>query len=66
MYYERTSAPMVIVAQTSAFTLTQINAAYADGGYVAFNATTSTTGTGISAGGSGGITGGGIGNHNRY
>jgi hypothetical protein len=66
MYYERTSASMVIVAQTSAFTLTQINAAYADGGYVAFNATTSTSGTGISAGGSGGVTGGGIGNHNRY
>lgn len=66
MYYKKVTATMVIVAQTTAFTLSQINAAYADGGFVAFNATTSTVGTGISGGGSGGVTGGGIGNHQRY
>jgi hypothetical protein len=67
VYYSKASGIMNISAQTSAFTITQINAAYADGGYVAFNATTTATGNTIAAssGAGGGIKGGG-GGGNRY
>lgn len=59
IYYSKNSGWSISYQKNSPFTYAQIQAAYADGGYIATLATTNVNSSGVAAGGSGSFKGGG-------